>query len=169
MNQQYVPFLKNVGVQSADFDEARQFINSRIDDREVLPMSAGSDTENILTWQPLDGSTLFGARWSEKVHIQSEPQTTFHAILVLSGCIHCKTTKRDITAGGLLLIAPGQQADLVWEKSTHSVVINLSRQALVDHLGVPCLEMRSEEHTSELQHVRISYAVFCLKKKIHIT
>src|SRR5690554_7770372 len=24
---------------------------------------------------------------------------------------------------------------------------------------------RSEEHTSELQHVRISYAVFCLKKK----
>ena len=28
------------------------------------------------------------------------------------------------------------------------------------------IQMRSEEHTSELQsHVRISYAVFCLKKK----
>src|SRR5690554_7381044 len=27
-------------------------------------------------------------------------------------------------------------------------------------------ELRSEEHTSELSHVRISYAVFCLKKKI---
>ena len=28
-------------------------------------------------------------------------------------------------------------------------------------------DLRSEEHTSELQsHVRISYAVFCLKKKI---
>src|SRR5215510_15313704 len=26
-------------------------------------------------------------------------------------------------------------------------------------------EARSEEHTSELQHVAISYAVFCLKKK----
>src|SRR5438270_1244749 len=25
--------------------------------------------------------------------------------------------------------------------------------------------MRSEEHTSELQHSQISYAVFCLKKK----
>src|SRR3989442_8349103 len=25
--------------------------------------------------------------------------------------------------------------------------------------------LRSEEHTSELSHVRISYAVFCLKKK----
>src|SRR3546814_7412721 len=31
-------------------------------------------------------------------------------------------------------------------------------------------ELRSEEHTSELQSLmRISYAVFCLKKKKHIT
>src|SRR3546814_5786869 len=31
---------------------------------------------------------------------------------------------------------------------------------------LPTLEMRSEEHTSELQSLmRISYAVFCLKKK----
>ena len=29
--------------------------------------------------------------------------------------------------------------------------------------AMPC---RSEEHTSELSHVEISYAVFCLKKKI---
>src|SRR3546814_5150382 len=34
------------------------------------------------------------------------------------------------------------------------------------HRGRPC---RSEEHTSELQSLmRISYAVFCLKKKKHI-
>src|SRR3546814_5680215 len=31
--------------------------------------------------------------------------------------------------------------------------------------GEPCLPMRSDEHTSELQSLmRISYAVFCLKK-----
>src|SRR5215208_7242496 len=29
------------------------------------------------------------------------------------------------------------------------------------------LRRRSEEHTSELSHVAISYAVFCLKKKKH--
>src|SRR2546430_7076695 len=29
------------------------------------------------------------------------------------------------------------------------------------------LEERSEEHTSELRHSQISYAVFCLKKKKH--
>src|SRR3546814_4219180 len=34
-------------------------------------------------------------------------------------------------------------------------------------LGTPCDVQRSEEHTSELQSLmRISYAVFCLKKKI---
>src|SRR5690554_7697159 len=31
--------------------------------------------------------------------------------------------------------------------------------------GSHCAEGRSEEHTSELQSVEISYAVFCLKKK----
>src|SRR3546814_583284 len=40
--------------------------------------------------------------------------------------------------------------------------------AKLDHIGAPRDErVRSEEHTSELQSLmRISYAVFCLKKKI---
>src|SRR3546814_7764573 len=41
-------------------------------------------------------------------------------------------------------------------------------RALLDMLGVrePWVRSRSEEHTSELQSLmRISYAVFCLKKK----
>src|SRR3546814_1856033 len=46
--------------------------------------------------------------------------------------------------------------------------------AIIDHeqieireqIGIPVEIMRSEEHTSELQSLmRISYAVFCLKKK----
>src|SRR3546814_2997093 len=37
-------------------------------------------------------------------------------------------------------------------------------------LDIGAIERRSEEHTSELQSLmRISYAVFCLKKKIHYT
>src|SRR3546814_10369056 len=41
--------------------------------------------------------------------------------------------------------------------------------SLVVKLGAPLADTRSEEHTSELQSLmRISYAVFCLKKnKIH--
>src|SRR3546814_8024459 len=37
-------------------------------------------------------------------------------------------------------------------------------------LNLDCADIRSEEHTSELQSLmRISYAVFCLNKQIHTT
>src|SRR3546814_13137063 len=40
--------------------------------------------------------------------------------------------------------------------------------ALIPSLTSDKIDMRSEEHTSELQSLmRISYAVFCLKKKKH--
>ncbi|MCG2579429.1 MAG: helix-turn-helix domain-containing protein [Marinobacter sp.] len=147
MKKDNVPFFHNIGVQSSDFEEARCFINSRIDDREVSPLSASGSAENLLTWQPLGGTTLFGAQWSEKVHIQSDTQSTFHAVLVLSGSIRCNTLNQDITANSLLLIAPGKLADLVWEKSTKAVVISLSRQSLIDHLGVPGLELLRDTTT----------------------
>src|SRR3546814_7084537 len=41
--------------------------------------------------------------------------------------------------------------------------------AAAAHAALDLVEHRSEEHTSELQSLmRISYAVFCLKKKIKI-
>src|SRR3546814_4195325 len=44
----------------------------------------------------------------------------------------------------------------------------LLRQAIT-HPARAISKLRSEEHTSELQSLmRISYAVFCLKKKTHI-
>src|SRR3546814_8088557 len=55
-----------------------------------------------------------------------------------------------------------------------SLGIKARQLELVGDLGevelLPLLgELRSEEHTSELQSLmRISYAVFCLKKKTHI-
>src|SRR3546814_3088165 len=59
---------------------------------------------------------------------------------------------------------------------THSVGIDIfagavAKTCLVDRrdvLGAILQHIRSEEHTSELQSLmRISYAVFCLKKKKH--
>src|SRR3546814_4377066 len=58
----------------------------------------------------------------------------------------------DLTAGG------ARYDDLIVAKVAHNIVAGLR------DFGV----MRSEEHTSELQSLmRISYAVFCLKKKIN--
>src|SRR3546814_1080555 len=47
----------------------------------------------------------------------------------------------------------------------HEVAVGVQHPARADHDFPPALP-RSEEHTSELQSLmRISYAVFCLKKK----
>src|SRR3546814_9009368 len=67
---------------------------------------------------------------------------------------------------------PGRDDDSsVWRarKKLVSIILNLAPQisALVSAAGTSgsCMK-RSEEHTSELQSLmRISYAVFCLKKK----
>src|SRR3546814_5969172 len=56
-------------------------------------------------------------------------------------------------------------------------VVEVAIDIAVEMLGITVFrfthraeEVRSEEHTSELQSLmRISYAVFCLKKKNHIT
>src|SRR3546814_3882389 len=52
-------------------------------------------------------------------------------------------------------------------EAAHSVSVETVEREYFDlFLGVGRGELRSEEHTSELQSLmRISYAVFCLKKK----
>src|SRR3546814_2660334 len=49
---------------------------------------------------------------------------------------------------------------------SQQTVAGLANGSQVSFAGVPVGQVRSEEHTSELQSLmRISYAVFCLKKK----
>src|SRR3546814_4943386 len=72
-------------------------------------------------------------------------------------------------AVGLLIIfedcderAPDREARAVERVDELVALRALAAEARVH---APCLEIRSEEHTSELQSLmRISYAVFCLKK-----
>src|SRR3546814_2596655 len=65
----------------------------------------------------------------------------------------------------LLIIAAGDELDVV---AKLDFMVELYGEFLVDDVGrgEDLFEDRSEEHTSELQSLmRISYAVFCLKKK----
>src|SRR3546814_7964694 len=66
----------------------------------------------------------------------------------------------------------GGQADDILDLGLHLVDIGGGQVDLVDHrhdlmvMLDRLIDVRSEEHTSELQSLmRISYAVFCLKKK----
>src|SRR3546814_5240575 len=61
----------------------------------------------------------------------------------------------------------GHRADIVAQFS--KLFFYLDDPGLGIHIGAAD-DVRSEEHTSELQSLmRISYAVFCLKKKTHRT
>src|SRR3546814_8223488 len=75
--------------------------------------------------------------------------------------------------GGVALFAVGRRAgdrlDRLTDRQRGKVADVVGRQR-VDDRGFLALGVRSEEHTSELQSLmRISYAVFCLKKKNRAT
>src|SRR3546814_9460030 len=60
------------------------------------------------------------------------------------------------------------KADLyaVWQALVEAGLADVNLDLVTDIIACPGLDYRSEEHTSELQSLmRISYAVFCLKKK----
>src|SRR3546814_558996 len=57
-------------------------------------------------------------------------------------------------------------ATAVFAGLTEELVIASSARVQLEAVAWPVFDIRSEEHTSELQSLmRISYAVFCLKKK----
>src|SRR3546814_6372931 len=69
-------------------------------------------------------------------------------------------------ADTLRVIAIGDVADPGAEVLEHLTVAD-SWESITDDVRSWAVQSRSEEHTSELQSLmRISYAVFCLKKKI---
>src|SRR3546814_2506388 len=58
--------------------------------------------------------------------------------------------------------------DAAWDKAFAAGLDTALRRFGLLLLGGDTVRVRSEEHTSELQSImRISYAVFCLKKNIH--
>src|SRR5690606_41493833 len=63
---------------------------------------------------------------------------------------------------GLLGVAAGEVGGAVADVGDDRVALRLDGGALGRLVVGDVLEQRSEEHTSELSHVKSSYAVFCL-------
>src|SRR3546814_8703340 len=78
---------------------------------------------------------------------------------------HAKRLNRDLTNSfGSKDYA---REELIAEMGSAFLCAALGIMPTISPLGWECCARRSEEHTSELQSLmRISYAVFCLKKKI---
>src|SRR3546814_4482056 len=91
------------------------------------------------------------------------PHLAFAVACLSAPCdIHRPTSKPAARMPGFL-----QSGDKPHAPSTHGPCRPLPRRRRVRGPGpADNLSLRSEEHTSELQSLmRISYAVFCLKKK----
>src|SRR3546814_1282015 len=86
-------------------------------------------------------------------------------------CMVCLLVYCRLARGSAGLV---QAADEIGDGRDHNIGLVFVRgMAAIGNLEQACLRhcsARSEEHTSELQSLmRISYAVFCLKKKKHYT
>ncbi|WP_343805439.1 helix-turn-helix domain-containing protein [Marinobacterium maritimum] len=129
-----LPFSYNTCLESRDFEEAQAFLNSRIDEREVIPLTAQGNSSNCFTLQPLRQTLLFGAHWGERVHIRSGALSTCHLVLPLSRFIEVRSINRFVGPNEILLMMPGSEADLVWEADCSAIVITFDREVL-QHLS----------------------------------
>src|SRR3546814_3567686 len=105
------------------------------------------------------------------------PYTTLFRAVEAMYSMASNTSRKSVVRGRPPDFAGGSNG-AIWHHSS-SVASLAYRRPLRSYLGrvisVHILCLRSEEHTSELQSLmRISYAVFCLKKKnkqqrLHVT
>ncbi|SMR77769.1 helix-turn-helix domain-containing protein [Marinobacterium sediminicola] len=119
-----LPFSYNICLESEDFDEAQAFLNSRIDEREVTPLTAQGGGTNRITLQPLQQTLLFGAHWGERVHIRSGALSTCHLVFPLYRSIEVRNLNRVLGPNEMLLMMPGSEADLIWDSGTSAIVIS---------------------------------------------
>src|SRR3546814_9149259 len=99
------------------------------------------------------------------VYAKRRPLGGFRRLLALTGGRHA----RSMTINHLPA-KPALKADEASQHPCQDEICDICRSITLSAEPAPCSQNRSEEHTSELQSLmRISYAVFCLKKKKNTT
>src|SRR3546814_4062913 len=87
------------------------------------------------------------------------------ALMPITGILTMLGGGHGWSAFGIELVAEGGK--IPWMASLGSLHSPIAWSLLILIVGHSGIALRSEEHTSELQSLmRISYAVFCLQKKI---
>lgn len=130
-----LPFEHNTCLDSDDFAEAQAFLNVRIDDREVRPLTAQGGRVNRMTLQPLRQTLLFGAHWGERVHIRSGAISTCHLVLPMSRSIQVRSLNRSVGPNEILLMLPGSEVDLIWDAGSTAIVVTFDSAALRESFG----------------------------------
>src|SRR3546814_1850556 len=110
-------------------------------------------------------------RWSlDFVHDQMASGRRFRVLNIVDDVTReCLRAVPDTSISGRRVVR--ELSDLIEERGRPGMIVSDNGTELTSNAVLAwCGEVRSEEHTSELQSLmRISYAVFCLKKKTHTT
>ncbi|PSL12873.1 helix-turn-helix protein [Marinobacterium halophilum] len=125
-----LPFSYNTCLESGDFDEVQTFLNSRIDEREVKPLTSQGGSINRFTLQPLQKTFVFGACWGERVHVRSGALSTCHLVLPLNRTIRVCNINRTLGTNEILIMMPGSEADLIWDAGTSAIVITFDSETV---------------------------------------
>ncbi|MFC6673907.1 helix-turn-helix domain-containing protein [Marinobacterium aestuariivivens] len=125
-----IPFSHNQYLNSPDYQEVQRFLNTRIDPRELRPLSRSRTGNTVVTQQSLGGSYLFGAGWSGKVQVCSGPLSGCHLIMPLTGALEVLTLGKRLEPNELLLALPGHEVDLVWQVGTTAIVATFERSVI---------------------------------------
>ena len=106
-----------------------------------------------------------GKKESIKMKINIPPGCGNNIKMVKHGEGHVQD---DLEPGKLIIVVTYEDHPTFDVSDNHLVIrkkIKFGTSLLGTKFHVKLLDGRSEEHTSELRHITISYAVFCLKKK----
>src|SRR3546814_9430958 len=118
----------------------------------------------------LETTPILAVRWDERGLAQAVATDARTGALLMVAYINAAALEQTIATGEAHYWSRSRQE--VWHKGGTSGNVQKVVELLVDcdQDAIWMKVERSEEHTSELQSLmRISYAVFCLKKKTNIS
>ena len=152
-----IPFQHNQYLNSPDIDAVKEFLNTRIDNREITPISYSKHGRNTINQQSLGKTFAFGVHWKDKVHITSDTLSTFHLIMPINHSVENQMTKARANAGDIMISSPGNCVDLIWDKGCSAFVTTFDIHALKHYFQIDVCGLmnhgtqiiRAKERTSQ--------------------
>lgn len=152
-----LPFAPGALLASRSYEEAAATLNGNLSEsRIVRPQKRGARANIQFNLRAMPEIKLFGACWGEDaVAVSSTPLASWHGILPLEGGIRNLRNEQQVTAGEMILFAPGHEIDIVWHDRTKAIVIAVEDRLLRSHV----------ETGYDMQMPQVAERVLCIEQQ----
>jgi AraC-like DNA-binding protein len=140
-----IPFQHNQYLNSPDIDAVQEFLNTLVDNREIIPLSCNKKGMNTINMQALGKTFAFSNNWKDKVRITSDPLSTCHLVIPIKHSVEDKVTKSRINAGDVLISVPGNSVDLIYDKGCSALVTTFDIHTLKDYFQIDTCSLMNHE------------------------